>query len=185
MTRHLAVLAAALALSACSGQNAAPPASTGTAADASQASSVGDHASTAFAYSPFPQGVVLAQPFHVRGDRIYTTKSGAQRRRATLELLEGAPGDVADSVRKQMASSGFRALAVKDKGDGITRLAFVKKGAGRINVSISSNIGDKPSNPRAVGVIMFDWQLAPAVASAAAVTPPDQSAPVAQAEAGR
>jgi hypothetical protein len=182
MTRHLVVLAAAFALSACSGQNGAP-ASTSAAADASQATSVDRQAPTAVTYSPFPLGVVLAQRFHVRSDRIYTTKSGAQRRRATLELLDGAPDATADSVSKQMASSGFRALTVKDKGDGITRLAFVKKGAGRTNVSISSQVGDKPSNPRAIGLIMFDWQLAPATASAAAASP-DQGAPKDQAAAG-
>jgi hypothetical protein len=118
-----------------------------------------------FAYSPLPRGIQLVQSFHVRSDRIYTTKTGAERRRATLELLEGGTAAAAEDVQKQMAASGFRALPVKDKGDGITRLAFVKKGMGRTNVSVNPDVGDKPSNPHAVGVIMFDWQLTPMPAS--------------------
>lgn len=184
MTRHLVVLAVALALGACSGKDAAPQVSANTTADATPTATADDQAPTGFAYSPFPHGVVLVQPFHVRSDRIYTTKPGAQRRRATLELLADGPASAADSVRKQMAASGFRALTVKDKGDGITRLAFVKKGMGRINVNTSSEVGDKPSNPHAVGLIMFDWQLAPAPASAPVAASPEQNAPVDQPATG-
>jgi hypothetical protein len=67
-----------------------------------------------FAYSPLPRGIQLVQSFHVRSDRIYTTKTGAQRRRATLELLEGGTAAAAEYVKKLMAASVFRALPVKD-----------------------------------------------------------------------
>lgn len=167
MTRHLVVLAAALALSACSGQNASPQASADATATATPTKSVDGQALTAFAYSPFPEGVVLVQPFHVRSDRIYRTKAGAERRRSALELLDGGAPSAAQDVARQMASSGFRKLDVKDKGDGVTRMSFVKKGRGRINVASSSDVGSKPSNPKAVGVITIDWQLAPAPAAEA------------------
>ena len=185
MTKNLLCIGILAVLAACTGSKPVPvDAKPGSDVVATANPSVKqEDQRCANGYSPLPKGVVLA-PFHVRSDRIYTTKVGAERRRATLELLEGGTAAAADDVSKQMAASGFRSLGVEDKGDGMIRLAFLKKDAGRINVTASSDVGDKPSNPHAVGLIMFDWQLAPAPASAPVAASPEQNAPVDQPATG-
>lgn len=109
-------------------------------------------------YSPLPKGLVIASPFHVRNDRIYTTKSGTTRRRAMLELLDANGSAVADSLGEQLQAQGFRPLAVDDKNDGVTRRAFVQKGRGRINLSTSADVGGRPANPEAKALLAIDWQ---------------------------
>ena len=66
------------------------------------------------------------------------------------------------------------------------RLAFLKKDAGRINVTASPDVDDKPSNPHAVGLIMFDWQQSPPTAETpvANTAPAEQAVPVDKAATG-
>ncbi len=103
--------------------------------------------------------VIVETPFHVPCNRIYTTKNGAERRRTTIELLEGEAATVIGSIGDSRVSEGFRAMNIQDKGDGIQRLAYKRNGYGRINLSAKSDVEDKPANPRATGPIMFDWPL--------------------------
>ena len=109
-------------------------------------------------------------PYQVRSDRVYTTKAGLTRRRSTLELLESDVATVVADVSTQLVSEGFRKVAVKDSIDGLTRLAFAKKDYGRINITGSKDVGDKPSNPKAVGLLSFDW---PVDAAPSAITTTD------------
>lgn len=152
-------LSAAMTLAACGvEQPAATSDSDPMPADDSQSAAMAA-ASKGFHYSPWPGMVIVESPFHVRSDRIYTTKNGADRRRTTLELLEGEAANVIGSIGDTLVSEGFSAMNIPDKGDGIQRLAYRRNGYGRINLSAKSDAGDKPANPRATGVITFDWPL--------------------------
>src|SRR5678815_3484980 len=89
MTKNLVYIGILAVLAACSGERPAPADAgpePGVAAAITTASGPGEQ-KCVDAYSPLPKAVVLT-PYHVRSDRIYTTKTGAERRRATLELLE-------------------------------------------------------------------------------------------------
>jgi hypothetical protein len=152
-------LSAAMTLAACGAeQPAATSDSDPMPADDSQSAAMAA-ASKGFHYSPWPGMVIVETPFHVRSDRIYTTKNGADRRRTTLELLEGEAAKVIGSIGDTLVSGGFSAMNIPDKGDGIQRLAYRRNGYGRINLSAKSDVGDKPANPRATGLITFDWPL--------------------------
>lgn len=156
----------ALALAACSDPQQAPAdsahAGQPAATEAAGANAGNAAAPAGFAYSPLPEGVSVSSPYQVRSDRVYQTKSGAERRRATLELLEGDPVAAIRTIGGQLEAQGFHALPVADKGDEVTRLAYRKREAGRINMAAWSDIGERPSNPHSVGVLWVDWQLTPA-----------------------
>ena len=62
----------------------------------------------------------------------------------------------------QLAANGYRALQVADRGDGITRHGFAKRGEGRVNISATPEVGTRPAHPRSVGVLSIDWPSAPA-----------------------
>lgn len=115
-----------------------------------------------FAYSPLPAGIVLMSPYQVRVDRVYVTSKGEERRTTSLELLEGNVDSLAQDILRQLADTGYTAMNIPEKNDGVTRRAVRKKSVGRINVSNTEKLGAKPSNPRSVGVISFDWPLGPA-----------------------
>ena len=150
------------ALAACSDhQTPADAASAGRAS----AGTAGPGAATGFAYSPFPDGIGLAQRFQVRSDRVYPIKSGAERRRTTIEVLEGDPVGALREIGRQFQEHGFAPVAVADRKDGVTRLAFRKRDAGRVNMAATSELGERPSNPRSVGVVWVDWQVSPAPAA--------------------
>jgi hypothetical protein len=156
MIKKLQVVSLALALVACSPEKPAAPAEQDQSANVVP---VQTPAVRGFVYTPLPDYVVIDTPFHVRSDRIYATKNGIMRRRSTLELLQGGAVPVATAISEELTAAGFRAVDVKDKGDGITRLGFLKKGTGRINVSATPEVGEKPSNPKAVGVVSIDWPV--------------------------
>jgi len=116
------------------------------------------------AYTPLPEVVTFTPAFHVRKDRIYTTPKGVRRRNVNLEILQGDAVQASTVAGESLLKSGFKAVPVPTKGDGITRLAFDKPGYGRININARTDVGDKPSNPDAVGVVVFDWPLQAPVA---------------------
>lgn len=120
----------------------------------------------ATSYSPLPPGFAFATPFHVRGDRIYTTPTGLARRISTLEILAGDSGTVAVEAGRAFVAMGFREVQIPSKDEGQTRLAFVKPGYGRVNIYAQADVGDKPFNPAAVGLVKFDWPLTPPPAKA-------------------
>jgi len=164
MIRKFVVLVLLMFLAACSREQ--PVAPLEAEAPAAAAASV-DTAPVpqGFVYSPLPEGVSIATPFHVRNDRIYSTRTGAMRRRSNLELLEGDAAAAAVAVGSQLQAGGFRSIEIEDKGDGMTRLAFIKKAAGRVNLRAGSDVGAKPANPLAQGLLSIDWQVSAAPAA--------------------
>lgn len=112
-------------------------------------------------YSATPPGMSVDHDYLVRTDRVYTTKDGAERRRTTLELLDTAPEPLAKELMAALLANGYREIQQDDQGDGIQRFAARKPGLGRINISASNDVGKRPSHPRSVGLLAFDWPLAP------------------------
>lgn len=158
MSRSLLLLAAFL-LAACSQDREAAPAATSASTGAPAAAT---EPCPEPEYRPLPEGISLGQPYLVRGDRVYVTRAGAERRRASLELLEGDPVAAAESIVAQYEAQGFNRLEVPERDDGIVRYAVRKGGVGRVNISASSDRGRNPSHPRSVGVVAVDWEFAPA-----------------------
>lgn len=143
-------------------QGAEPSNKAAATAGATPEAKNGDKCPTAagFHYSPYPAGLHLQQPYQVRVDRIYTTKDGVERRHSTLELLEGDAGSAKDALVSQLETKGFHVMDAPQKGDGIVRTGLVRPRAGRINLSSSDRVGDKPANPHAVGLVSLDWPVA-------------------------
>jgi hypothetical protein len=110
-------------------------------------------------YSPLPPDAVVDQDFFVRNDRVNTTRSGALRRRTSLELMGGEPKALAASIAERYVANGFRRLEVAERGDGVARFAVIKRGFGRINISAMGERPRNPSHPASVGVINFDWPI--------------------------
>lgn len=108
-------------------------------------------------YSAVPDGVDLQGQYYIHNDRVYETKDGVERRHTSLELMSGDAVQIAKGVAQQYVEKGFRQMEIKDRGDGVTRLAVLKPGVGRINIDATADRGKNPSNPRSVGVISFDW----------------------------
>lgn len=163
MSRKLLFVAAFL-MAACSQDRDAAPETTIAA---------GEQAATTApcpepAYRPLPEGISLEQAYLVKGDRVYETRAGAERRRAVLELLEGDPVAAAESIVAQYEAQGFNRLEVPERDDGIVRYAVRKRGVGRVNVSATSDRGRNPSHPRSVGMVAVDWEFAPAPAASGA-----------------
>jgi len=154
------LLGAILAVAGCSGDrpasDTATPADAGTA-DANAAAAIDCPAPV---YSATPPGVSEVQSqYFVRTDRAYVTKAGDERRRTTIELMEGDPVAVAQAIADGYVARGFRQLEVADEGDGTTRFAVTRAGVGRTNISATSDRGNNPSHPRSVGLVSFDWPL--------------------------
>lgn len=126
------------------------------AASEPQASEAQACAKTGF-YSPLPADIELAFPFHLRSDRIFT-KKGKLRRRVLIELLEGNAGDAFASASQSLAAAGYQPKG-KPKGEptGRQSQAFTKKGHPSIVLVSNVNVGTKPANPGAVGLMAFDW----------------------------
>jgi hypothetical protein len=168
MKNAIFLVGIAALVASCSQPSSQPVAPNGTSvAECPPASNA-----TATSYSPLPPEFAFATPFHVRADRIYTSPTGVPRRISTLEILAGNADTVAAEAGRAFVAMGFREVQTPSKGDGLTRLAFVKPKYGRINIYAQADVGDKPFNPAAVGLIKFDWPLAAPPAKAA-----EQAAP--------
>lgn len=111
-------------------------------------------------YSPLPADVQLSFPFQLRSDRIFTNKKGKVRRRVTIEFLEGSAGDAFVSASQSLEAVGYKAKG-KLKGESTTRQsqAFVMKGKPSITLVSNVNVGKKPANPEAVGLVSFEWTV--------------------------
>jgi len=169
MLKKSIVLAFLVALGACS-QETVQPASTSTrdTTVAPAASKEQPEIDLGYDYRPLPDGVGIEAPFVVRNDRIYVTKAGDERRRTSLEILEGDSTRLAEAAVGQLEAQGFSRMQIPERGDGVLRMAVRKKGVGRINVTANPDVGNNPSHPRSVGVISFDWPSAAAQAGAQA-----------------
>lgn len=165
MSNKSILLAAGLAafmVAGCAQETASPDGAAPAAADAG----VADGSAAAMApcpdpaYRATPDDVALDQAFLVRQDRLYVTRTGAERRRTSLEIQEGDPRQLAERVVGDLVGQGYRQIEVADRGDGIARYAVTKRGVGRVNVAATTDLGARPSHPRSVGVVSFDWPVA-------------------------
>lgn len=112
-----------------------------------------------------PPGVTLSAAAEQRSMHGYTTKAGAERRVVIFELRNGDIESTADSLKSDMERAGFSARDEADRGDGKTRITFIKPGYGRVNASLTTDVGDKPLDPNAPGVFSLDIPLEPEPAS--------------------
>lgn len=159
------LLAAAFLVAGCSQQ---PAQQESTAPDAApQAVQAESEPCPPAGYSATPDGVTVDHDYLVRADRMYVARSGDERRRTTLELLDGDPRTVAEAALATLMEQGFRQLDIPDRGDGVLRLAVHEPGVGRINISATDDRGGNPAHPRSVGLVGFDMPMAPAGAEPA------------------
>lgn len=114
--------------------------------------------SVANGYSPLPPGISLDADFHVRNDRIYAHELG-NRRRALLEILGGDVNSIAQKAGSKLLELGYQSIPASDKGDGFTGLVFRKAGAGLIQFSHSTSVGDNPAHPSATALLFLDWPV--------------------------
>jgi hypothetical protein len=150
-TKFLVLLAVGLA-AACSqkSHDVVPHASA-----PSQSSEACTHGMT---YSPLPGDIEVAFPFHLRSDRIFTNKKDKLRRRVTLELLEGSAGAAFDSASQSLVAAGYKVKG-EPKGKATARQSqgFTKKGQPSIVLISNVDVGAKPANPAAIGLVAFEW----------------------------
>jgi len=156
-SRVLILLVAGL-LAACSDntpvdQGAASPASGPADTSLVQADCVGEGF-----YSPLPAGVTVSFPFHFRIDRISPNSKGKMNRRVVLEIVEGDTAAAFESAKQSLLDAGYR-LNGEPKGDPAKKQLqkFKKEGSPAITLKSDTNVGKKPSNPAAIGVVYFDW----------------------------
>ena len=116
-------------------------------------------------YRFLPGSLDVPVAYHLRTDRITTTKENQRRRRVTLEFLEGDVASVLASVESAMAKAGYKARTLKEREDGSVTRRFVRRGVGII-VIISPKVGDRPGNPDAKGVLTYSYSLGPVPESA-------------------
>ena len=161
MSKQLAMAAlsaATLWLAVGCAQDAAPDGDARTATGAAQVADTAPCPEPA--YLAMPAGIELDQPFLVASDRVYETDAGGERRRTWLEIQEGDPLQVAEGVVTGLLAEGFERVETRERDDDITRLAVHKRGVGRINISATRELGARPSHPRSVGQVGFDWPVA-------------------------
>ncbi|KIQ97625.1 hypothetical protein TI01_0900 [Lysobacter sp. A03] len=105
-------------------------------------------------------------PFHLRSDRIFTTKKGNVRRRVTLETLNDNAPEAFVSASQSLVAAGYKVKG-KAKGEVEKKYAqtFVRKGQPSITLVSNMDVGSKPANPAATGLVYFEWGLPGAKAS--------------------
>lgn len=119
-------------------------------------------------YSPLPGDLQVQFPFHLRSDRIFTTKKGNVRRRVTLETLSGTAPEAFNSASQSLIAAGYKAKG-KLKGAPEKKQAqyFARKGQPTIALVSNVDVGKKPANPQSTGLVYFEWTV-PAVEPAKA-----------------
>lgn len=167
-TRTFATLAILAALTACSDPQ--PPATIDSTSAAAETPSVpgaeppeadGPEPDVAPA-SPFlPSGVGLSIAAEQRSMHEYTTQAGLERRVVIFEFLEGDLASTARALEQDLVSAGFQARHEEDRGDGKTRISFTKTDYGRVNATLTDDLGNAPANPEAKGVFSLDIPLGP------------------------
>ncbi|MGN7726625.1 hypothetical protein ACTJIL_12535 [Luteimonas sp. 22616] len=164
-TRLTALLAVCL-VAGC-GQNAAPEAVSQDAQPQVQAEQ--PCTQTSF-YSPLPSELQVQFPFHLRSDRIFTNKKGTVRRRVTLETLNGTAQEAFESASQSLVAAGYKAKGkLKGSPDKKQAQSFARKGQPSIALVSSVDVGSKPANPDAIGLVYFEWTPQGAKASAPVV----------------
>lgn len=154
-TRLTALLA--IGLVAGCGQTSAPDA----ASQAAQPQApVAESCTQAGFYSPLPGDVQLQFPFQLRSDRIFTNKKGTVRRRVTLETLSGTAPEAFGSASQSLIAAGYKAKGkLKGAAENKQSQTFVRKGQPSIALVSNVDVGSKPANPDATGLVYFEWTL--------------------------
>lgn len=160
----LKIVFASVLLTFLSGCNPEPvatseSASTTASTDAENSASPADAPPAGASDSLLPPGVTITVPSKQRSMHGYTTKAGQDRRVVIYEFFDGDVATVTGSLERSMAAAGFNSKPVDDKGDGKTRVAFIKPGFGRVNIAVTSSLGNKPSDASAKGVFSLDVPL--------------------------
>lgn len=127
---------------------------------------------TVSGYRFLPEQLEVPVDYHIRVDRLYTSLNDQPRRRIALEFLEGDADSVLASVEQAMLKAGYEARPRRIQPNDNIIAPFVKKGGTSLTVMLNPNAGDKPSNPEAKGVLIYDYPLGPAHQKAATQTPP-------------
>ena len=155
--RILPALVVAFAVSACT-QQSTPTAPT-TTSDSQVVAEAKPCPEVPLGYQPFPAGVTPTLKYHLRNDRIYAHANGTQRRRLTLEALEGDVASAQASLADALEKGGFRAKPAKTRSDGGTQIAFTKSGLGTLYMVIKPMDPAKTSHPYAKGEISIDYPV--------------------------
>lgn len=117
---------------------------------------------------PLPGGISIDIPFHFRGDRIYSQKSGAVRRRVELEFLSGDGRSVLDSARTSMLKAGYAVDGDEvEKGSGTVAQRYVKEDSHAVWITVYGAPPKNPSNPDSLGMIAYGWEVSPAAGKVA------------------
>ena len=152
------LLALLVALCGCARTNLAPEQASET-----QASNPVEKATSApcpptpAGYNPFPAGVSPSFTYHLRTDRIYVHANGKSRRRLVLETLDSDAISALASLKQTLSASGFKQREDKTSPDGRITSPWSKKGSGTILLISVNDVGSKPSNPSAKGVVIIDY----------------------------
>jgi hypothetical protein len=166
MKSNVLIAAALLAMTGCTPQST-PPAVTDAAVPA-PAQAPEAAACAPAGYQLLPAGIALSIPYHLRADRIYSSKDGQSRRRIVLEYLDSDAGAVLASVESSMLASGFKARPRRDQPNGNIVVPYLKRDFGNLQLVLNPSPGDKPSNPAAKGTLALDFPFGDTVAATVA-----------------
>lgn len=167
MKRVLALSVLALSVAACDGSRtsnaalaeAAKPKQPAAASIDKTASARPEPATTT---SPgtlinLPQNIRFDFPYTLRAQRTATSPKGEPRRWTGLEYTTGDQRAALSTIQVAMASAGFSAEEESRTANGGLRQMFLKKGYGRVLVTVFDGNGQKFINPNAKGVIWLDF----------------------------
>jgi len=154
MKSKLALLfSAALLVSACSGPDASPAATSAT--PTTSVAPVAE-AATPF-YSPLPDDAVHFDfPFQLASDRYYVTDKGETRRRLVLEYLDGDATQVWSKIQLAMGEAGYQ---LRNKSEADTGKGTFYKNKSPLFIDTNGKQPADPAHPAAVGTIWVSWPV--------------------------
>lgn len=119
---------------------------------------------------PLPQGFALRFPHDFRAESVVPATPREQRRRVTVEYLEGDAGDIVASLASSALDAGFKSGRWQVARDGRISFFAYKGGYGQMRAEISP--GGRLSNPAAKGLVVLGWpvRVRPGTAPAAEAT---------------
>ncbi len=101
--------------------------------------------------------VALGFRYEVRSRFNRTTTNGQSRHRAVLESLDADMEAAFASIEGSMKQAGFRRITLERSEKGAILATYRKHGTPRISVSVSDDLGRKPKNRAAKGLVSIDW----------------------------
>ncbi|HET6435865.1 MAG TPA: hypothetical protein VFG18_09225 [Xanthomonadaceae bacterium] len=104
-----------------------------------------------------PQGFVLRFAHDFRGETLVAVTPREQRRRVTVEYLEGEPADIVASLADSAVRAGFKSGRWQQAKDGGISFFAHKGGYGQLRAEITP--GGRLSHPAARGVVVLGWPV--------------------------